>query len=96
MTLVAGDTMYLPKGTVHYAESTDEGSLHATIGFVRTGWTWMDLAVNGLYDNDRATEKAFEVAGEVRHHGEGGLGLHDLRLIEAAGQAVGKRGAGAG
>lgn len=50
--LEAGDCLYLPRGTPHAAESTDEVSLHLTVG-IRT-ITWFDLLHRVL---DQAAEE---------------------------------------
>ncbi|EDQ88053.1 uncharacterized protein MONBRDRAFT_26810 [Monosiga brevicollis MX1] len=36
-----GDWIYLPKGTVHFAQTNDEMSLHATVGF-RPSFSWLN------------------------------------------------------
>jgi lysine-specific demethylase/histidyl-hydroxylase NO66 len=41
VVLRAGDTLYLPRGFVHAARTTDEPSVHLTIGIIPT--TWLDL-----------------------------------------------------
>ena len=46
--LEAGDTFYLPKGVVHYAEGTGEPSIHATIGIRRAGATWFDVVYDEI------------------------------------------------
>lgn len=47
--LVAGDKYYMPKGLVHYAESTGAISMHATISFDRNRATWFDLVLDELH-----------------------------------------------
>lgn len=57
--LRAGDTLYIPRGLVHDAKSTDERSLHITVGM--KAWTWFDLmleAVEDLASRDRAMRAA--------------------------------------
>ena len=52
--LRAGDTLYIPRGLVHDAVSTDEPSLHITLG--NLSWTWFDFmlqAVEQLAASDR-------------------------------------------
>ncbi|EGD73738.1 hypothetical protein PTSG_11500, partial [Salpingoeca rosetta] len=44
-TLRAGDTMYMPKGIIHYAVSGAEGSSHLTISLERRGLAWADALV---------------------------------------------------
>jgi hypothetical protein len=44
VTLRAGDTLYMPKGTVHMARTQAQtASTHLTIGLFRKGHTWLDL-----------------------------------------------------
>jgi ribosomal protein L16 Arg81 hydroxylase len=52
--LRAGDTLYVPRGLVHEAISTEEPSLHMTVGML--SWTWFDVlleAVEKLASSDR-------------------------------------------
>ena len=43
LTLEAGDTLYMPAGTVHFAETTDsEGSIHVTYRMLLEGHKWID------------------------------------------------------
>lgn len=45
-TLRAGDVAYVPRGVMHDAESTDETSLHITLGVLSR--TWTDLLLEAL------------------------------------------------
>jgi ribosomal protein L16 Arg81 hydroxylase len=57
--LRTGDTLYIPRGRVHDAMSTDEASLHITVGVL--SWTWFDLlleAVETLAASDRDVRAA--------------------------------------
>lgn len=57
--LRAGDTLYIPRGLVHDAVSTDESSLHITVGVL--SWTWFDVlleAVERLAAEDRDVRAA--------------------------------------
>lgn len=57
--LRAGDTLYIPRGLVHDARSTDEHSLHITVGVM--GWTWFDFmleAVESLAAQDKSMRTA--------------------------------------
>lgn len=59
LLLEAGDTLYLPKGMVHYAQAGAEGSLHMTASVERQGLTWAKLveaALEGLVDEDADLE----------------------------------------
>lgn len=47
ITLNAGDLMYIPRGIPHEAVTSDESSLHLTIGVYPT--QWVDLLVKSLY-----------------------------------------------
>ena len=47
-TLRQGDTMYLPKGIIHYALAGPEGSAHVTISLERRGITWADALAFGV------------------------------------------------
>ncbi|MDJ0513725.1 MAG: cupin domain-containing protein [Methyloceanibacter sp.] len=44
--LRAGDTLYVPRGLVHEAISTDETSMHITVGVL--SWTWFDFLVEAV------------------------------------------------
>ena len=46
LTLRAGDTLYLPRGWLHQAETSDSDSLHLTIGI--NAYTWLDAAKAAL------------------------------------------------
>ena len=46
LTLRAGDVFYCPRGLFHSARSTDETSLHITLGLI--GKTWADLMSEAL------------------------------------------------
>jgi ribosomal protein L16 Arg81 hydroxylase len=45
-TMRAGDMLYCPRGLCHAAQSTDETSLHITLGLI--GRTWADLMVEAV------------------------------------------------
>lgn len=46
LVLRAGDTLYLPRGWLHRAETSDTDSLHLTIGI--NAYTWLDAAKAAL------------------------------------------------
>jgi lysine-specific demethylase/histidyl-hydroxylase NO66 len=48
LTLSAGDTLYLPRGWLHQAETSDADSLHLTVGI--NTYTWMDAFKGALED----------------------------------------------
>ena len=45
-TLKAGDLLYCPRGLFHSARSTDEASLHITLGLI--GKTWTDVMIEAV------------------------------------------------
>jgi hypothetical protein len=47
-TLQAGDLFYCPRGLFHSARSTDETSLHITLGLI--GKTWADVMIEAVSD----------------------------------------------
>jgi ribosomal protein L16 Arg81 hydroxylase len=58
VTLRPGDTLYLPRGWLHAATTSDDESLHLTIGV--NVYTWLDAFRAAL--NDCATDVAFRRA----------------------------------
>ena len=46
-TLNEGDTLYLPKGIIHYAIAQEGGSSHITISLERKGLAWADALLYG-------------------------------------------------
>jgi lysine-specific demethylase/histidyl-hydroxylase NO66 len=48
LVLRAGDTLYLPRGWLHQAETSASDSLHLTIGV--TAHTWLDAAKGALHE----------------------------------------------
>ncbi len=53
--LNAGDSLYIPRGVMHDARTTHEGSIHVTLGALTTSWTDVLLeaiAIVGLNDPD--------------------------------------------
>ena len=72
--LRAGDTLYLPRGWLHQAETSDTDSLHLTIGI--NAYTWLDAAKSALAETEQ--ELAF------RHGVEPGADEAD-RLAERLG-----------
>jgi hypothetical protein len=75
--LRAGDTLYLPRGWLHQAETSDTDSLHLTIGI--NAYTWLDAARAALgplerdadlrhvigADGDQADEIAERLRGQL-------------------------------
>jgi bifunctional lysine-specific demethylase and histidyl-hydroxylase NO66 len=72
--LRAGDTLYLPRGWLHQAETSDTDSLHLTIGI--NAYTWLDAAKAALAQAEQ--EPAF------RHGVDGGSDEAD-RIAERLG-----------
>lgn len=55
ITLQSGEWLYLPYGAAHAATtSEDHFSLHATVGLVRFGHAWRDLAMQRCEDRNLA------------------------------------------
>jgi bifunctional lysine-specific demethylase and histidyl-hydroxylase NO66 len=72
--LRAGDTLYLPRGWLHQAETSAEDSLHLTIGI--NAYTWLDAARAALAQTEQ--ELAFR-------HGVDGGGDEADRIAERLG-----------
>jgi cupin superfamily protein len=54
LVLRAGDTLYLPRGWLHEAETSTSDSLHLTIGI--TAYTWLDAARDALAECEDEVE----------------------------------------
>lgn len=54
LVLRAGDTLYLPRGWLHEAETSASDSLHLTIGI--TAYTWLDAARDALAECEDEVE----------------------------------------
>jgi bifunctional lysine-specific demethylase and histidyl-hydroxylase NO66 len=69
LTLRAGDTLYLPRGWLHQAETSATDSLHLTIGI--TAYTWVDALRAALAECEgelpfrRGTADGTDGAGEL-------------------------------
>lgn len=60
--LAAGDAMYLPRGWVHEAQTTDESSLHLTVGVYPPQWRdFMAKALMALSMNHESLRRALPV-----------------------------------
>ncbi|EGD79911.1 hypothetical protein PTSG_10194 [Salpingoeca rosetta] len=77
-TLRAGDTMYMPKGIIHFALSGEEGSSHLTISLERKGLAWADALMHAaLSGSDIVDTRRSLVTGEntvqslLQQHGDG-------------------------
>ncbi len=72
--LRAGDTLYIPRGLVHKAISSDETSLHITVGIM--SWTWFDVlleAVESLAASDQEVRAALPRTFAGPHHDREGF-----------------------
>jgi hypothetical protein len=67
IVLRAGDTLYLPRGWLHQAETSETDSLHLTIGI--NAYTWIDAA--------RAALAPLEHDADLRHGVDAGAGEPD-------------------
>jgi Cupin superfamily protein len=81
VTLSPGDTLYLPRGWLHEALTSDTDSLHLTVGV--TAYTWLDALKAGLEDcrddlafrrsvsdGDDPVDDLLEVLAERLHPGD--------------------------
>jgi bifunctional lysine-specific demethylase and histidyl-hydroxylase NO66 len=85
LTLEAGDTLYLPRGWLHQAETSDTDSLHLTVGI--NTYTWMDAFKAAL--EDCAAEVGFRQG--VATAGTGGEDLVALLRERLDPEAVARR-----
>jgi len=83
LVLRAGDSLYLPRGWLHQAETSDSDSLHLTIGIA--AHTWLDAAKAALEECE--DELAFRHGVE---HG-GGDGLTELLAAQLDPELVDRR-----
>lgn len=62
----AGEAAYVPRGVIHSAHSTDEASLHVTVGIL--SYTWADLFIEAAADvalRDPRFRKSIRADGEA-------------------------------
>jgi bifunctional lysine-specific demethylase and histidyl-hydroxylase NO66 len=66
--LRAGDTLYLPRGWLHQAETSDTDSLHLTIGI--NAYTWLDAAKAALAETEQelAFRHGFDPGADEADH----------------------------
>jgi lysine-specific demethylase/histidyl-hydroxylase NO66 len=83
LVLGPGDTLYFPRGWLHEALTSDEDSLHLTVGV--TPYTWLDAIRSAL---ERAAEEEVELRQAVPPDGEGGEELLHLLVDRLRGDAV--------
>lgn len=82
-TLAAGDVLYIPRGIMHAATTTDEQSLHITLGVL--SYTWADLlvdCVNELVEREATWRESLPVGYAA--HEEGGARLHEALTAKLA------------
>jgi len=82
-SLEAGDTLYLPRGFVHQAESLDEPSVHVTIGI--HVFTWLDLLSVALVQSGYRHERlrhALPVGWFKNHQSERIFAAEFAQLLE--------------
>lgn len=82
LVLRAGDTLYLPRGWMHEALTSDEDSLHLTVGV--SVHTWIDAFKAAL----ARCEQDVEFRRSVPEDGEGGAELVDRLAEHLAPEAV--------
>jgi ribosomal protein L16 Arg81 hydroxylase len=86
VTLRAGDTLYLPRGWLHQAMTSDTHSLHLTVGI--STYLWLDALKAAL---DEAAEGEVELRRAVPRDGRGGDRLVELLLARVSPEAVSER-----
>ncbi|MGB0113878.1 MAG: cupin domain-containing protein, partial [Ilumatobacteraceae bacterium] len=77
--LVAGDSMYIPARTVHSAATTDDVSLHLTIGIIRV--SYRDVVDRLLADGPDGLDAPLPIG--YRHRSSDGLREHLAAALEA-------------
>jgi ribosomal protein L16 Arg81 hydroxylase len=85
MTLRAGDTLYLPRGWLHEARTSDTDSLHITVGI--NNYTWIDALKAAL----AACEDDVEFRRTVPEHGELHTDLLERLAAHLEPEAVARR-----
>ena len=78
VTLQAGDTLYLPRGWLHEALTSDSDSLHLTVGI--NVYTWLDAVRSALEETARAEPGLRRAVGDDAELPEGLLALVRKRL----------------
>jgi hypothetical protein len=86
VTMQAGDTLYLPRGWLHQAMTSDAASLHLTVG-VNVA-TWRDAVREAL---DEAAREEVELRRGVPPDGEAPEGLLELLASRLTPEAVSAR-----
>jgi hypothetical protein len=83
LVLGSGDTLYLPRGWLHEALTSDEDSLHLTVGL--NPYTWLEAIRSAL---ERAAAEEVDLRRAVPPDGEGGEELLHLLAARLDGDAV--------
>jgi len=86
ITLRAGDTLYLPRGWLHQAMTSDSHSLHLTVGIA--AYTWLDALQAAL---DEAAQEEVELRRGVSANGEKPDRLLELVAARLSPEAVSDR-----
>jgi hypothetical protein len=86
VTMRAGDTLYLPRGWLHQAMTSDAPSLHMTVGVSVSTWA------QALHDAiDEAAKEEVDLRRGVRPDGSAPEGLLELLAARLAPDAVASR-----
>jgi hypothetical protein len=87
LTLTAGDTLYLPRGWLHQAMTSETDSLHITVGV--NVHTWLDAFRAALDEcsDELGFRRAVDASGEVEPPGE----LLEVLAQRLSGDAVARR-----
>lgn len=83
VTLRAGDALYLPRGWIHAARTTDEPSVHLTVGVLCLTWYDVLQAAVGLAADELPLRRAVPPAGGAPA-GMGDTGVSDGELLTFA------------
>jgi hypothetical protein len=86
VTLRAGDTLYLPRGWLHQAMTSDAPSLHMTVGIAVV--TWLDAVRAAL---EEAAKEEVDLRRGVPSTGESPAGLLDALALRITPEAVSAR-----
>ncbi len=86
VTMQAGDTLYLPRGWLHMAVTSDAASLHLTVGVAVA--TWLDALLAAVKE---AAKEEVDLRRGVPADGQAPAGLVELVAARLAPEAVSSR-----
>lgn len=68
--MCAGDFLYLPRGTVHYALSSEEASIHVTIALMANYWFHLIKELSEIAKEDEVFRQMIPLAMQSKHDKE--------------------------